>query len=776
MASIGKLKDRARKHEQKESWQAAIEAYQEVIAKEEKADELEVELGLYNRIGDLYLRLGRIGEAVSYYETAADKYAESGFFNNAIALCNKALRHKPDRPEIYLKLSRLCAEQGFQTDARRWILEYSERQMRAGKPEEALTGLEDFADLSDDPEIRETLARELRSHDRDAEALGQLQHAYRLRSQRGEGAAAAAVLQQAREIDPSAAWEGAGGPVGATEAIGSDTRGEGTDQPPDEGSRELPGLEISHAGPPDAVDGPGASGGGDLLGEIETFDRGPGDVKEPGDDEPESVSETTPGELTAADPAAAADEADPAADADEPLPFIDTGYQDASEHEDASGVEQVPIEQGPDADAAGMDEAIADEEAEPLPFIDTGYDESPADGSAAVEPAPVDEDADEPDEPGVPAEPEGPAGDEVPADSTESEEPAAEAGDPADVDELGDLDLPPDMPVEDETGADLSMGGDLELDLDTFDLGLDVETTQAGEPEEVDVESVLDRARDMVSRGLLDSALGELRVLSVNDDDPAVFRDALDIVTEIIRRDSNNLPALQRKVEYAEDLSDRKLLIEAYIDLADAMARLGGETKAQAIYERVLDLDPMNAAATEALGGEVVDDEPVDLGAVLQDHDAERASGSADQESDEASDPGFAAMLSQFKAKVTDQGEVDDAGDHYDLGLAFKEMGLIDEAIAEFQTALMGGTERLKVYEELGQCFIRKGQYNVALKVLQRALKAPASDEEEMIGVYYHMGQCYEQLGQRAQARDAYEKVLALDPSFQDVPERVARL
>ncbi|NIP83209.1 MAG: tetratricopeptide repeat protein, partial [Gemmatimonadetes bacterium] len=63
--------------EQREDWQAAIRAYQQVLNRETGRDELELELGLYNRIGDLYLRLGETDEAVSYYEQAADKYAEA---------------------------------------------------------------------------------------------------------------------------------------------------------------------------------------------------------------------------------------------------------------------------------------------------------------------------------------------------------------------------------------------------------------------------------------------------------------------------------------------------------------------------------------------------------------------------------------------------------------------------------------------------------------------------------------------------------------------------
>ena len=103
-------------------------------------------------------------------------------------------------------------------------------------------------------------------------------------------------------------------------------------------------------------------------------------------------------------------------------------------------------------------------------------------------------------------------------------------------------------------------------------------------------------------------------------------------------------------------------------------------------------------------------------------------------------------------------------------------MGLLDEEIAEFERALRGGEEELKIYEELGQCFIQKGQYDLARRILGHALTVPGADDHELLGVYYHLGRCHEELGQTAEARAAFERVVALDGGFGDVSERLARL
>ena len=63
-------------------------------------------------------------------------------------------------------------------------------------------------------------------------------------------------------------------------------------------------------------------------------------------------------------------------------------------------------------------------------------------------------------------------------------------------------------------------------------------------------------------------------------------------------------------------------------------------------------------------------------------------------------------MLSQFKAKVAENLSADDVKAHHDLGTAYKEMGLIDEAISEFQQALRASADHLPTYELLGQCFM----------------------------------------------------------------------
>jgi len=68
----------------------------------------------------------------------------------------------------------------------------------------------------------------------------------------------------------------------------------------------------------------------------------------------------------------------------------------------------------------------------------------------------------------------------------------------------------------------------------------------------------------------------------------------------------------------------------------------------------------------------------------------------------------FERMLVQFKEKVSENIETSDVTAHYDLGTAYMEMGLLDEAIGEFQMVLRGTSDHLATYEMLGQTFLQK--------------------------------------------------------------------
>jgi tetratricopeptide (TPR) repeat protein len=171
-------------------------------------------------------------------------------------------------------------------------------------------------------------------------------------------------------------------------------------------------------------------------------------------------------------------------------------------------------------------------------------------------------------------------------------------------------------------------------------------------------------------------------------------------------------------------------------------------------------------------------DDFIDLGSLVLDDQPERTTRwfvpaeepSGDDEAD------FAKMLSQFKSKVAENLAGDDATAHYDLGTAYKEMGLLQEAIAEFQQSLRADPRNLGTFEMLGQCFLDGGQPEVAVRTLDRAMALPFDVEDDLLGIYYYTGRAHETMGNAGRAREFYEKVFSLDINFKDVTERLRAL
>ncbi|HKH83707.1 MAG TPA: hypothetical protein VKA25_08485, partial [Gemmatimonadales bacterium] len=174
--NLEKLKDTARKLEQKEDWRKAIEVYLKAIQQAESGAETTPDLSLYNRVGDLYLKINDTAEAVRSYERAVDLYADQGFFNNAIALCGKILRVNPGRTQTYLKLSQLHARKNVVIEAKRNLIEFLERMNALGQLDQAFQAVKLFADqFSGSQEIRSMLVELLRATSREDEAREQLE-------------------------------------------------------------------------------------------------------------------------------------------------------------------------------------------------------------------------------------------------------------------------------------------------------------------------------------------------------------------------------------------------------------------------------------------------------------------------------------------------------------------------------------------------------------------------------------------------------------------------
>jgi tetratricopeptide (TPR) repeat protein len=124
----------------------------------------------------------------------------------------------------------------------------------------------------------------------------------------------------------------------------------------------------------------------------------------------------------------------------------------------------------------------------------------------------------------------------------------------------------------------------------------------------------------------------------------------------------------------------------------------------------------------------------------------------------------------------------DDDQTHYNLGVAFREMGLLDEAIGEFQRVVNGtGSQEVGPYflqgcTLLASCFMAKEMPAIAAKWCLRALDAPGLDPEGRLAIYYDLGIAFEKAGDTTAALEKFTEVYSQNIDYRDVAEKIRLL
>jgi len=133
-------------------------------------------------------------------------------------------------------------------------------------------------------------------------------------------------------------------------------------------------------------------------------------------------------------------------------------------------------------------------------------------------------------------------------------------------------------------------------------------------------------------------------------------------------------------------------------------------------------------------------------------------------------------LFRQFQKGVAEQLGEEDYATHFDLGLAYREMGLLDEAIGEFQQAAKAPELFLDATTLIGACYMDKGLPEEAASWYEKALATPELPAESQLGLRYELARALEAAGNLQAALAHYAEVLAVNPAYRDVVERVTRL
>jgi len=133
-------------------------------------------------------------------------------------------------------------------------------------------------------------------------------------------------------------------------------------------------------------------------------------------------------------------------------------------------------------------------------------------------------------------------------------------------------------------------------------------------------------------------------------------------------------------------------------------------------------------------------------------------------------------VFREFQKGVEEQLSEEDADTHFNLGIAYREMGLLPEAIREFQVASRDTDYFVESCSNIGVCYQEQGMWSEAAEWYQKALVAPDISAEARVGLRYDLAGAYQSAGDVEQAVVIFEEISAGNPSYRDVADRLSNL
>jgi tetratricopeptide (TPR) repeat protein len=145
-------------------------------------------------------------------------------------------------------------------------------------------------------------------------------------------------------------------------------------------------------------------------------------------------------------------------------------------------------------------------------------------------------------------------------------------------------------------------------------------------------------------------------------------------------------------------------------------------------------------------------------------------------------DPGLAEIFEEFRLSEEGANTNGDYETHYNRGLAYKEMDLLEDAVGEFQIAIRlaaagDGTSRyLQCCNLLGHCFLQQRVPRLAVAWFNRGLAAQGHSEDEYQALRFDLGLAYEQMGEIDRALEIFTEIYGINVSYRGVKEKLHEL
>jgi tetratricopeptide (TPR) repeat protein len=226
--------------------------------------------------------------------------------------------------------------------------------------------------------------------------------------------------------------------------------------------------------------------------------------------------------------------------------------------------------------------------------------------------------------------------------------------------------------------------------------------------------------------------------------------------------------------DYVEDIAE-----------ADFYMRQGLREDALRIYHKLAKLFPDNielSARLSSVEGGLPDsvaagEETVVEGVRAAEEPGLQETVEAHEIGEEVVEPQFDTdvldIFEEFKKGLENELEAEDSETHYNLGIAYKEMGLIDDAIKEFQTSRNDPKSSVRSMTMLGICYMEKGLYPLAIDSFRGALENIGTRDESYWGARYDLALAYEKNGNQREAYQIFSEIYGWNSKFRQVTERL---
>ena len=275
-----------------------------------------------------------------------------------------------------------------------------------------------------------------------------------------------------------------------------------------------------------------------------------------------------------------------------------------------------------------------------------------------------------------------------------------------------------------------------------------------------------------------DAALREAS--EINPDDPRLLERASARSEEASPAQVSEEPPSQSLDDYTEEIAE-----------AEFYARQGLKDDALRIYHRLLALFPQESALREkilSLEGEIPKPSMEGRGLSVEAGEWTRREDFVSPEAeifeaDELHEKGEPSLdtnvldiFEEFKKGLERELEAEDFETHYNLGIAYKEMGLIDDAIKEFQTSKNDPKCSARSMTMLGICYMEKGLFPLAIEAFKGALNTLTTRDESYWSAKYDLASAYEKNGNLKEAFQIFSEIYGVDSKFRQVNEKLDHL